>query len=382
MVFIPSWLIKNPQAASFAVADEPLCVDIIDPEAIYQAVKDKGVKGIVSMAEAGVVSAAIVSERLGLQGVTASAAVNATSKANMRRAWETMPEYSVGYHIVHTLEEAENAAKALNTLPLICKPDKTFGGSRGVSKIESLDQVKEAFDFAFASGMNGKVIIEECATGEEYSCEVLAYHGKTSVLCKGRKVKSPMPFRVDLSVQYGQHLTEAQDAAIADMCHKAVAALGIVSGVAHIEFALTTAGPKIFELGARCGGGHTPIIAKHVSGVNEFVEYCRLACGDKPESFNPLQNKGADYRFVIFPAGRLASVSIPQDLYKHKNILDIVVTATAGDTINTLRTTSDRAGAIVTIADSMDEAITAADEACRRIEVTYEDGSHTNAIVM
>ena len=168
---------------------------------------------------------------------------------------------------------------------------------------------------------------------------------------------------------------------MADMCHEAVTALGLTQGIAHVEFAYTASGPVLFELGARCGGGHTPQIAHHVSGVNEFIESCRMACGMEPCQFRPSTPQGADYRFLIFPPGKLSKVTIPPEVTSQRNILDVDVTLRQGDEIQPLRTTSERAGFVVTRGTSREEAVDLADWASRLITVGYEDGAAAHAYV-
>jgi biotin carboxylase len=372
---------RNPEAPGLKAADLAFPIDLNDCDALVKAVEQHGgIDGVVSMAEVGVRAAATVSSRLGLSSISEEAAANATSKAAMRRLWQKIGVYSTPFEVVNTSTEAEKAAKRLGHFPLIVKPDRSFGGSRGVTRVEGRDQISRAFEAAKAAGLpNSSVVIERCVEGSEYSCEVLTWQGSTSVLCVGQKVKSLLPYRVDVSVQYPARLSDDQEQAIAAMCHEAVSALGLTQGAAHVEFAYTDHGPVLFELGARCGGGHTPQIARHVSGVDEFLQACRIACGIPPSQFLPSQRRGADYRFLIFAPGVVREVSIPDSVRQDNQILDVGVTIEPGETLHALRSTSDRAGFLVSTGDSLEEAIERANHACRQIVVRYEDGTALHA---
>jgi len=153
----------------------------------------------------------------------------------------------------------------------------------------------------------------------------------------------------------------------------------LTQGVAHVEFAFTDRGPVLFELGARCGGGHTPQIANHVSGVNEFVEACRMAFGMTPNQFHPTRRAGADYRFLVFATGIVKEVTIPETLRGDRNIVDVGVTLRPGDTIRSLRSTVERAGFVVSIGETLEEAVERADDACRQISIRYADGTTSQA---
>jgi len=372
---------RNAEAPGLRIADRSVPIDLNDCDSLIQAIEQLGgVDGVVSMAEVGVRASARIAARLGLPSISEEVAADATSKAAMRRHWQAIPKYSVDFEVATTLEEARRATEKLGTFPLIFKPDRSFGGSRGVTRVESEDEVAGAFRAAQVGGLaDSEVVIEKCVEGSEHSCEVLIWNGQTSVLCIGRKVKSLPPYRVDVSVQYPAPLKAPQETAVADMCHRAVKSLGLTQGLAHVEFGYTETGPVLFEIGARCGGGHTPVIAHHVSGVNEFVEACRMACGLTPIHLAPVQRQGADYRFLIFPPGTVETVSIPQVLANSPGVLDVGVTLHSGDVIRPLRSTSERAGFLVTVGDTLLEAVDLADRGCREISILYADGGIRHA---
>ncbi len=373
---------RNPEAPGLKAADRALAIDLGDSPALISAVEQGGgIDGVVSMAEVGVRAAAEISARMGLPSISEQAAANATSKAAMRRLWKGIGNFSPDFEVVSTAEEAERAVRRLGRFPLIFKPDRSFGGSRGVTRIQRSEEVAGAFPAAKAGGLVGSdVVIEHCIKGSEHSAEVLIWQGRTSLLCIGQKIKSLPPYRVDVSVQYPAQLTQQQESTVADMCQRAVSALGLTQGVAHVEFGYTASGPVLFELGARCGGGHTPQIAKHVSGVNEFVEACRMACGLPPSQLTPVSRKGADYRFLVFAPGVVRSVHIPESLVDNDHVIDAGVTVQAGDTIRPLQSTSERVGFLVTTGETLEEAVERADRGCRERSIGYADAVTRHAV--
>jgi biotin carboxylase len=372
---------RNPEAPGLKAADHALPIDLNDCESLTQAVTQHGgVDGVVSMAEVGVRAAANISERLSLSSISEEAAAHATSKAAMRRAWHRIGKYSTDFEVVTALDQARQAVCRLARYPLIFKPDRSYGGSRGVTRVERPEDVAAAFHAAQAGGLIGSdVVNEHCIEGSEHSAEVLIWNGKTSLLCIGHKIKSLPPYRVDVSVQYPAQFTAAQESTVADMCNRAASELGVTQGAAHVEFGYTDQGPVLFELGARCGGGHTPQIAHHVGGVSEFVEACRMACGLPPKQFAATSRRGADYRFLVFAPGIVKRVEIPETLAADDGVLDVGVTVQPGDEIRPLRSTSERAGFLVTIGETLHEAAERADRGCRGISIHYADGCTRHA---
>lgn len=373
---------RNPESPGFDLADVPLRVDIVDVEALNAAIDEQGgMDGVVSMAEVGVRSAAELCERRGLATIGVEAARRATSKIAMRECWSSIGPFSIPFGVASSAEELGAAAARLGAFPLIVKPDRSLGGSRGVSRIESIAEVEEAFRFAISAGLPGsRVLVEPCLIGTEHSCEVLIDGDRTSVLCIGQKIKSPAPYRVDFSVTYPSELDAGAEGEIERMCQSAVRALGLRTGVAHIEFVQTAKGPVLMELGARCGGGHTPVLAKHASGVDEFIEVCRMACGIPVERFRPIHRRSAEYRFLVFPPGRVTRFLIPEALKQTPGVYDADVTATVPCMIGPLRTTSDRAGFAILLGDEGKKIGPLPDWVCGQVEAVYDDGSRRTAL--
>jgi biotin carboxylase len=368
---------RNPAAPGLAEAHIGCAVDLFDTEGLLAAVEGfGGVDGVLSMSEAGVRPAALLADRLGLASITRAAAANATSKAAMRRLWAAAGPYSVDWRLARSEAEALAAADQLGGYPLVFKPDRSFGGSRGVMRVDSRGEALDAFRFAREAAVDGgDVVVEPFLEGSEHSAEVMVVDGRSSVVCIGDNVKSPFPFRVNLSIRYPSHFDALRAAEVERMCQSAVAALGLSRGWAHIEFAVTRDGPKLLELGARCGGGHIPQIVRHVTGVDEFIEACRMACGQPPRRRAPIRRLAAEYRFLVFPPGRVAAWSLPDAIRRHPSIIDADLTVAPGDEIRPLQTTAQRAGFVVAAGEGRREACRTADWACGQIEMTYSDGS-------
>lgn len=365
----------NAGAPALREGDASVVADIRDAEAVRAAAEQHRVDGIVTLGEAGVRATVAACTALGLPTISNEAALNATSKVNLRRCWDAIPQFSVAWRVVRSEEEALAAAEAIGGYPVIVKPDRTHGGSRGVMRADGAVQLRDAFAFARSSGFTEEVIVEQFIDSlSEHSAEVLIHDGAVSVLAVGEKVKTRGAYRVDLSVQYPAEVE------VGEMCEAAVRAVGLTRGAAHVEFARTANGPLLLELGARAGGGHTPLLARHVSGVDEIAEICRMACGLAPERFRPTARRGADYRFLSFPAGTLAEALIPEEVRAHPNVLDVDLLVAPGGTLREIQTGADRAGFIATIGETRDEAVRVADWAASRVRVRYADGEVRGAL--
>jgi len=363
----------HPDSPGFQYADHYEVLDIIDTQGGIRVAKKYGIDGVVAVNDFGVRTAAAIVKELGLVGISPQSAEYATNKVWMRRKWDEAGIPQVRFRAVESLEEAYAAAEELNHWPLILKPaDSRGGGSRGVSKIDSPDQLKKGIEFAQSFYDNKSVIIEEFIDGIEHSAETITYGGKTYVLAVSDKVKTPSPYRVDKSVVYPTKVTGIALERIHGMAQAAVQTLEIDAGAAHVEMCTTNNGPILFELGARCGGGGTPDpIVPFLTGIEMFKEVVRIAVGEKPQKLTPLFMKGCVYRFLTPTPGIIKKITGIEKVKRWRNILDCEVLVHEGEAVRPVRIGGDRAGFIIAGGEDSEEAVTLADRAESRIHFEY-----------
>ncbi|MEW5984359.1 MAG: ATP-grasp domain-containing protein [Acidobacteriota bacterium] len=364
---------RNPGAEGFQRADHSEVVDIADPDGVLKVARRYRIDGILPLNDFGVQTAAFVAHSLGLVGLDAAVAARATSKYLMRKRWQDCGVPSAAWRVATTLDEAVQAVRDLDCWPLVVKPaDSRGGGSRGVSVIETLEQVPDAVLFAQSWYADKTILIEEFLDGLEHSVETITFDGVTHVLAVCDNVKTPRPYRVNTAMIYPTILGDARLERVHDVVRRAVQALGISSGAAHVELCSTASGPRLFELGARCGGGGIPDpIVPFVSGVKMLEAALRIAIGEAPGDLTPRREQGCVYRFLLPPPGRLRRVVGVEEVSTWPNVLDCAVTVQAGASINAVRVGADRAGFIIAAGDTREAAQVLAEDAVRCIHFEY-----------
>jgi biotin carboxylase len=159
---------------------------------------------------------------------------------------------------------------------------------------------------------------------------------------------------------------------IHEVAKLAVHALGINIGPAHIELCSTSDGPKLFELGARCGGGGTPDpIVPFLTGIEMFKEVVRIALGEKPQQLIPSYTKGCVYHFITPQPGRVRKITGLEGIRKWNNILDFEVFIGEGDEVQQVKTGGDRAGFIIAGGETREEAVSLTKQAEEQIRFEY-----------
>jgi biotin carboxylase len=363
----------NPNAVGFKDADDYAVVDLTDADGALRAARDYHIDGVVPLHDYAVSTAAHVAAALGLVGISPEAAARATRKTLMRQAWDAAGLPRIRWTSASTIREAEARAAELGRWPLIVKPSDSRGGaSRGVLMVSSPRELPDAVTFAQRWYPDPEVIIEECVQGLEHSVETLTWDGTTHVLAVSDKVKSAPPYRVDKSVEYPSRLDATRRADVEALATRAVRALGITIGAAHVELCTTSEGPRLFELGARCGGGGTPDpIVPFVSGIDMLGEVVRVHAGDPPGRLDPQESRAACYRFLTPSPGKLHRVEGLEEVARWQGILDCGVTLRPGDVVRPLREGIDRVGFVITGGDTRDEAVALADRAEAHIRFEY-----------
>jgi len=367
---------RNPDAPGKAAADVFAPVDITDVEGAIGIAREHRVHGVVPLSDYGVQTAAEVAAALGLPGNSPEVARNATSKARMRRLWEKAGVPSTRFRVVRDLDGAIAATHELGTWPLIFKPaDSRGGGSRGISRVDDASQIRAALEFAQSFYADKDVVIEEFLDGIEHSLElVVEPGGKHTVLAISDKEKTPPPFRVDKSVIYPTVFSGSERERIGQVAIEATRALGIEIGAVHVELCSTASGPRLFELGARFGGGHTPHpIVSFLTGVDEIAAVTRLLLGEDPGPISPQREAGCVYRFLTPPPGRLESIHGVDEVRRWAGVLDCGVWVQPGAEIRPVRTGGDRAGYVVTGGHDRESALELAARAEAAIEFRYVD---------
>lgn len=287
-----------------------VAVNLADTEAVAAAVgalaADQGVAGVFTYMEQHVVLTARIAERFMLPGNTPSAVEACRDKYLSRSLLTAANVPSARSYLVPDAETAVEYAVLLGG-PVVLKP-RSMGGSAGVRRADTADQVRDAYQAARGATLFGLentgtagVLIEEYLDGPEISVEcVVLGHETVHIAAITRKYLGD-----ELDFQETGHLVDTTDPLLADpRIHEvALAALhtvGITSGVMHVEMRLTQQGPRIVEINARLGGDLIPHLVHLATGLNLPQIAADLAVGADPELV-PSQHQSAAVRFLYPP---------------------------------------------------------------------------------
>jgi biotin carboxylase len=134
-------------------------------------------------------------------------------------------------------------------------------------------------------------------------------------------------------------------------------------------------GAVVGELAARVGGGHDAELCRAALRVNLNQAAISAALGEEVRR-NRLAPQarvgGACVRFLVAPPGELRGVHGLDEAFAVDGVRGIRVYRRPGHVFGPLRSGSDRAGAILAVGDSAEDALARADQARRLIDFETE----------
>lgn len=357
---------RDPAAPGLALADAGHAVDLSDADAVLALIEREPVDGVLPLNDFGVPTAARVAGHLGAPGLTAETAAIANDKGLMRERWDEHGLPNAAFRVATDRAGAERAAAELG-MPLVLKPADSGGGGRGVSVVRDPSELAWAWEFAAPFARNGRVVVERFLEGLELTVEAVAHRGEVHVLAMSDKVKAPLRTRVATRLHYPAALEPGVREAAEDVARRAVLAVGLTDGPAHVELIVTEAGPTLVELGARGGGGHIfSTIVEAVSGVNMVRESARVLLGQTPD-LAVRHQRGCVYHLFTPAGGVLREVRGVDEARAMPGVLDLGITRRAGAVLGELSDSLQRSGFAVVAGNDRGEAILRADAVARTV---------------
>ncbi len=361
----------DPQAIGISFADEYFNVSTIDADGVCDVAKQFKPHGIMTLAtDMPMRSVAKAAACCGLAGISMDTAVKATDKGEMIKAFEACGVEHPWYYLVGDEKELASLENLI-TYPCIMKPTDS-SGSRGVVLLENATMLRDEFSYSHEQSRNGEIIIEEYLSGSEVSVEIMVIDGEVYVLQVTDKLTTGAPHFVEMGHSQPSRLGAENVARIKDLARRAVLAVGISNGPAHVEIMLTKDGPKMIELGARMGGD---CITTHLvplsTGVDMIKATIELSCGVVPDIECKMQ-KGSAIRYFSAPCGVIKDIKGVEEAKKIAGVQEISFVKNIGDTSGEIGSSTDRIGFVISQGDTAEEAVRICEKVLKTVKILVE----------
>ncbi len=358
----------NPNAVGVPLADEFFEVSTIDIEGVAEIAKKFTPDGIMTLAtDMPMRSIAEAARVCGLPAITMETAIRSTDKGEMIKAFEKFGVEHPWYYILTSPKELDGVIEKIS-FPCISKPTDN-SGSRGVMLIHNENELREAVSYSSENGRSGGVIVEEYMVGPEVSVEIITLDGVPHVLNVTDKLTTGAPHFVEMGHSQPSRLGKETVDKISDLAKRAVGAVGIENGPAHVEIIVTENGPKMVELGARMGGD---CITTHLvplsTGIDMVEATIRLSCGEVPDIDKKFQ-KGSAIRYFCVPSGTIREISGVDEARAIEGVREISFVKGVGDKVGEVGNSADRVGFVIAQADTAEEAIAVCERAIETVKI-------------
>jgi len=371
---------RDPEAPGFAFADSCLIADVYSPDETAAAAdryhrKIRRIDGVICVAADAPVTAATVSQRLGIRGLPVHTAETACDKLAMKRCFASAGVPVPWFTQVETPQALQRIAIERGN-NLVIKPVDSRG-SRGVQRIAQVADLTKAFLLAREHSPTDRVMVEDYLEGPQVSTESIVVNGRCFTPGFSDRnyeyLERYAPFFIENGGDLPSQLSDEIQFKVRDVVAKAAKALGVIDGTVKGDIVVHKGEPYVIELAARLSGGFfcTREIPLN-TGVDFLGAALKLAVGDNvsPDELEPKQFTPVIQRYAFPDPGKVVRVLGAEEARNISGITDVVVTAKPGDIIPPAGDKRPSAAMVLATGVSRETALKAANDAlaCLKIE--------------
>lgn len=334
--------------------------------------KDFELCAVGSVYEYSTLVAAKAARKLNLPGPDPESVAICRTKSSTRKILNKFPDLNPKNRVVTSANEAIKASNEID-YPVIVKPT-SLTGSAFVRLCKNAEEVKDQVDLILGLGsymhitLEPSILIEEYIDGPEFSVEVM----DGSIIGITKKHLGPPPYFVEIGHDFPASISLDQTAQISKIVIKALQAIGLTWGAAHVEVRIGPNGPRIIEINPRIAGDRIPELIKLAYGT-DMIEANILALLGKKRSLIVKHKKGAAIRFIMTPnRGKLTGIHGLKEVKLLPGVHEVKINRTLGESYISNGSNRDRVAHIIASANSTLEAAHLAEQAITKIRFDWQ----------
>ena len=302
-------------------------VDITDSTTVLTLAKKLEIDGILTTAtDVCLETIGQVVDELDLTGTGLENSKACLNKSIMKQRFLLNNVPTASHIEVSKIEDAIGFFEAKNSACVLKPTDSS--GSRGVTKVEHINDIEKAYSKALKFSKSKTIIIEEWLEGEEFGAQVVVIDNKPSLLIIHSDITTPPPNRIPIGHGCPHPREEKIRMIISEIIDNAIIALGINNTICNVDFILTQDGPKIIEMTCRMGGTHLPEVCSKYWGIDLYKIAVEISLGQRPTlPSTPSGISNAIHNIILNKEGRinkLGEMSKEFDWYFYPNNDEII----------------------------------------------------------
>ncbi|MBQ4513251.1 MAG: ATP-grasp domain-containing protein [Anaerolineaceae bacterium] len=338
-------------------------VSTTDKEAVLEVAVNEKIDGILAYAsDPAAPTAAYVAEKLGLPGNPYKSVKILCNKDLFRKFLAEHGFCTPKAKGYGSIADAEYDLKSgLFSFPVIVKPVDS-SGSKGVSRINSTDEVEEKLEYAMSFSRSKRIIIEEWV--EKYGYQIagdgLSIDGKLVFRYFANDHFDPKcvnPF-VPISASFPYNMPEDVQTKIHDTIQRLLTELGMRTCTYNFDMRIDKDyNVYLMEVAPRDGGNYIPDVIRYATGVDLVECSVKAAMGDPIELPADHDPKGfwSYYAVHSYKDGVLDEVKVRDDV--KPMIIENHLIKHPGDHIEAFRGANSTLGCFVMKFNSMDQML-------------------------
>ena len=341
-----------PDNIAHKYSDEYHNVSIVDKEAVLELARKLQIDGIMSFAvDPGVVTAAYVQEQMGLPGNPYESVCILQNKDRFRNFLTqhgfNVPKAKGFSSITEALSEAY-----WYPWPVIVKPTDS-AGSKGVTKVDRLEDLEPALKVAFEHSLSGRVIVEEFIEKQGCSSDTdcFSIDGElkfVSFSAQRFDENAPNPYTPS-AYSWPSTFTKEQEEYLTSEIQRLLTLLGMRTSIYNVETRVGTNGkPYIMEVSPRGGGNRLAEMIRFATGVDLITNAVRAAVGEKVVGVEqkPYDGHWAEVVLHTEKDGQFVSLDIDED-FRQAHVKQVDLWVEKGDAVRAFKGANDAIGTLV-----------------------------------
>jgi biotin carboxylase len=349
--------------------------DYRDLDKIYQIAERIKPEAVISdQCDYSHYAQAYVCERLKLNGPSVLQAQVSSNKYIQRKRAKENGILTPEFDLATNLSDAYTAISKIG-LPAIIKPIDNRG-SFGISKVNRIEELDEAYYYALINSHSRFVLIEQFIDGYEITVDGYCFNGKAKSIAVALKSKEGLTSQVSMDIKYPADITEhVYDRALSN--NEFVAnALGYTFGMIHSEYIIDKQNNIYLVESANRGGGvfTSELIAPKVCGINILEQYINDTIGIITNYSVPddIEKNQVILKFFAFKNGIVKDIRGIENVLKTNGVMACRLNIKVGDNIKTIDNDGSRHGFVIYHSKGNLRAEVAS--IIKQIEIEFEHG--------
>lgn len=365
-----------PDNIAHKYSDEYHNISIVDKEAVLSLARKLEIDGIMSFAvDPGVVTVAYVQEQMNLPSLGPYESVCVLQNKDKFRNFLAQNGFNVP-----AAKGFSSVEEALSEIywypwPVIVKPTDA-AGSKGVTRVDRVEELETALEYAFEHSISKRVIVEEFI--EKIGCssdtDSFSVNGELKFISFSAQrfdENAANPYTPS-TFSWPSTFTAEQESELASEIQRLLTLLGMRTSIYNIETRIGTNGkPYIMEVSPRGGGNRLAEMLRFATGVDLITNSVRAAVGEKVVDVEqkPYDGHWAEVILHADKDGKFTEIKIDDEFHK-AHIVEIDLWVNRGDKVSAFRGANDAIGTLVLRFDSEDELLQAI--TCQQTWLTVE----------